>query len=225
MTGPTRISSSEGSGPSGSRTASAARYPPKLCDAILDNITVSRSTPQDGGRKLPSAHVFLDPPGFEHWSRADQVAHRIQDLRAVAQQLGHQDLFDRLAATGREQGGSTGFPSNRAMAVRAPMASSEETSERPEAPKAGETSSGVKIASETLYLAKLTNALNRINDTLGLFLTDGRSGRVGSPTPGHGCPGPGTGEPTEAEFATLRAAPALAPETPQAGPGGRRGGP
>ena len=38
-----------GSGPLGSRTASAARYPPKLCDAILDSITASRSTPQDGG--------------------------------------------------------------------------------------------------------------------------------------------------------------------------------
>ena len=38
-----------GSGPLGSRTASAARYPPKLCDAIMDSITASRSTPQDGG--------------------------------------------------------------------------------------------------------------------------------------------------------------------------------
>ena len=87
-----------GSAPSGSRTAMAARYPPKLCNAILDNITASRSTPQDGGRRLPSAHVFLDPPGFGDWSKADPVAHRIHDLRAVARHLGHQ-----LALTGHQQ--------------------------------------------------------------------------------------------------------------------------
>merc|ERR1712197_21382 len=139
-----------GSGPLGSRTASAARYPPKLCDAILDSITASRSTPQDGGRRLPSAHVFLDPPGFGNWSRADQVAHRIHDLRAVARHLGHQDLFDRLVAPWREHGGPTGFPSNRAAAVGIPTVPPGEPSEGSGAPKAGETSSDVKMTSGPL---------------------------------------------------------------------------
>ena len=39
-----------GSGPQGSRTAAAARYPPQLCDAMLDSITAFHSTPPDGGR-------------------------------------------------------------------------------------------------------------------------------------------------------------------------------
>ena len=69
---------------------------------------------------MPSAHVFLDPPGFGDWSRTDQVAHRIHDLRAVAWHLGHQDLFDRLVVTWKGHGGPTGFPSNRAAAVGTP---------------------------------------------------------------------------------------------------------
>ena len=49
-----------GSGPNGSRTASAARYPVALCDAILVNINQMTTTPRDGGRKMPS-YTFKEP--------------------------------------------------------------------------------------------------------------------------------------------------------------------
>ena len=41
-----------GSGPQSSCTATAASYPPRLGDAILDNVTASCSTPPDGGENV-----------------------------------------------------------------------------------------------------------------------------------------------------------------------------
>ena len=45
-----------GGGPHGSRTASAARYPDRLCDEILHAVKSinKNATPKDGGRRTPS---------------------------------------------------------------------------------------------------------------------------------------------------------------------------
>ncbi len=81
----------QGSGPGGGRPASAARYPTKLCDAILDNMS---ATPQDGGRySLYSSLSFsLPQPG----TKEQQVIHSLQQLREVASKEGYEDLFTQV---------------------------------------------------------------------------------------------------------------------------------
>ena len=149
---------------------------------------------------MPSAHVFLDPPGFGDWSRADQVAHRIHDLRAVARHLGHQDLYDRLVAPWRDHGGPTGFPSNRAAAAGAP--------------KTEEASSVVQMMSGVSPLTELTSAVSRANDTLVQLMADCKSGWAGLPTTGPGGDHLRAGSPTGVDAAPLRAAPVIAQEAP-----------
>ena len=61
---------------------------------------------------MPPAHVFVDPPGFGEWSRQDQVAHRLLELRAVALRLGHQELVKNLVEPWMDHAGPTGFPPN-----------------------------------------------------------------------------------------------------------------
>ena len=196
-----------GSGPQGSRTASAAQYPTKLCDAILDSITASRSTPQDGGRRLPSAHVFRDPPGFDNWSKAGQVAYRLQELRAVAQQLGHQDLFDELC-------GPIGFPSNRVAAVGIPSAPVESSVKEIEAPKPEGTSSGGQVKSGSSPLKELTSAVSSINETLIQLMADRKSGWAGNTTSGPSGHDPWADNTSGVEAPPLRAAPVIAEEVP-----------
>ena len=163
---------------------------------------------------MPSARVFLDPPGFGDWSRSDQVAHRIHDLRAVARHLGHEDLFDILVEPWREHGGPTGFPSNRAAAVGTPSVPSGEPARGSEAPKAGETSSDVQMASGSSPFNDLASAVSRVNDTLVQLLADCRSGWAGIPTTGPGDADSRAGSPTGVVAAPLRAAPVIAQEVP-----------
>ena len=60
---------------------------------------------------MPSAHTFVDPSGFEEWSRQDQVGHRLRELHAVAVRLGHEELFKTLVEPWVDHAGPIGFPS------------------------------------------------------------------------------------------------------------------
>ena len=185
----------KGHGPgTGSRTAAAARYPNDLCDTILDNASSStRPTPQDGGRNVPSPHVFVNPPGFEKWSWQDQVAHRVRELRAVAVRLGHEELFKSLVEPWLDRAGPTGVPSNFCGRVGQPSdsrknhdadmehmldpdelkelecqraAGNEECLERPGATKAGEASCNEGSRPADTVATAMTNAANKMSDTL-----------------------------------------------------------
>ena len=91
------------SGPQGSRTAAAARYPQQLCVAILAAIPAmfsgspGRDTPQDGGRskRMPS-FSFSDPEGFAGMTKVEQILNRLGQLREVACQNGYADLYEEL---------------------------------------------------------------------------------------------------------------------------------
>ena len=84
-----------GTGPKGSRTAAAAKYPTKLCDSILDSIAKMRTTSQDEGRIKPSVR-FAMPENNSDDSKYDQVTQRLQELRLIATQHGLTDLFQTL---------------------------------------------------------------------------------------------------------------------------------
>jgi len=185
----------KGHGPgTGSRTAAAARYPNDLCDTILDNASSStRPTPQDGGRNVPSPHVFVDPPGFEKWSWQDQVAHRVRELRAVAVRLGHEELFKSLVEPWLDRAGPTGVPSNFCGRFGQPSdsranhdadmehmldpdelkelegqraAGNEECRERSGATKASEASCDEGSRPVDTVATAMTNAANKMSDTL-----------------------------------------------------------
>jgi len=85
-----------GTGPKGSRTAAAAKYPTKLCDSILDSIAKMRTTSQDEGRIKPSVIRFAMPENNSDDSKYDQVTKRLQEVRLVATQHGLTDLFETL---------------------------------------------------------------------------------------------------------------------------------
>ena len=88
-----------GSGPQGSRTASAARYPHRLCEKIIDciqNMGVDNArspTPaQDGGSKPSSTSSTCTSTS----TKLDQVFHRLRELRGVAASCGLEALYDEL---------------------------------------------------------------------------------------------------------------------------------
>ena len=112
-----------GSGPQGSRTASAARYPHRLCEKIIDciqNMGVDNArspTPaQDGGSKPSSTSSTRSmtktspEPTPQKWggrggveklgtstsTKLDQVFHRLRELRGVAASCGLEALYDEL---------------------------------------------------------------------------------------------------------------------------------
>ena len=72
-----------GGGPDGSRTASAARYPTPLCNAILKAVSHvnKNATSKDGGRRIPS-FSFCEPDGFQEmntrWSRSPSTSHHFE---------------------------------------------------------------------------------------------------------------------------------------------------
>lgn len=70
----------------GSRAAMAARFPEALCDSIIESICNIGAT----------SHVFVRPEGFENMTMPEQVVHRLQGLRAVAQKHGYEDVFKEL---------------------------------------------------------------------------------------------------------------------------------
>ena len=91
-----------GSGPEGSRTASAARYPRELCRSILNSISdLSRTTP-DGGRNEP-----VEPPGWDSMTKAEQVLSRLCDAREIAERVGMQKPFCQLVDQWLTAWGST----------------------------------------------------------------------------------------------------------------------
>ena len=67
----------KGSGPDGSRTASAAKYPVELCNAILDAVNHMQATAKDGGRKMqhevPGDVQVDDVPGIADMPKIGQV--------------------------------------------------------------------------------------------------------------------------------------------------------
>ena len=63
-----------GGGPDGSRTASAARYPTPLCNAILKAVSHvnKNATSKDGGRRIPS-FSFCEPDGLQEMTKMEQI--------------------------------------------------------------------------------------------------------------------------------------------------------
>ena len=84
-------------GPDGSRTASAARYPDRLCNAILTAVkNINKDgTPKDGGRRIPSFSL-CEPDEFREMNKMEQIVLYLAPLRTVARDHGYEELFENL---------------------------------------------------------------------------------------------------------------------------------
>ena len=103
-----------GGGPDGSRTASAARYPDPLCNAILTavkNIN-KNATPKDGGRRTPS-FSFCEPDEFREMNKMEQIVLYLEPLRTVARDHGYEELFENLVDPWVNHHVSGGNPSEK----------------------------------------------------------------------------------------------------------------